>query len=148
MISTHNYKNLVWVDIESPKPEDIKRVIENYNIDPSVAQELLFPSPDPTVEKHPNFIFVVLHFPAWRHTHREKIQEIDFLIGKNFIITVRYDSIDALHKFAKMFEVSEVLDKRKIEAVHAGTLFYFMMREIYQSLHDELFGRSRFARRY
>jgi len=138
MVSTHKYKNLVWADIESPTPEDIKNVIDTYNIDGEVAQELLFPSPDPTVEKYANFIFVVLHFPAWKHSHHEKVQEIDFIIGKDFIITVRYDSIDALHKFAKLFEVSEVLEKRKIEAVHAGTLFYFMMREIYQSLHDEL----------
>jgi len=99
---------------------------------------LLFPTPDPIVEKYPAYIYLVLHFPAWKHTHREKIQEIDFLIGKNFIITTRYDNIDALHKFSKMFEVSEILEKRKTEIVHAGSLFYWMMREIYHSLHDEL----------
>ena len=138
MVNTHNYKNLVWVDIESPKSEDIKEIVNTYGIDPSVAQDLLFPSANPTVEKYSNFVYAVFHFPAWRHTHREKVQEIDFIIGKEFLITVRYDTIDALHKFAKVFEVSEVLDKRKVEAVHAGTLFYFMMKEIYQALRDEL----------
>ena len=61
-----------------------------------------------------------------------------FHLQQNFIITARYDTIDPLHKFAKMFEVNEVLEKRKTEVAHAGTIFYWMMRELYQSLHDEL----------
>ena len=138
MTHTRRYKNITWVDIEDPTTEDIRLIMETYGIDPKVAQELLFASPDPLVEKYPSYIYVVLHFPAWKHTHREKIQEVDFIIGKDFIITARYDSMDALHKFSKMFEVSEVLEKRQTEAVHAGTVFYFMMREIYRSLHDEL----------
>lgn len=135
---THRYKNITWLDVEHPTADDIRLVIDTYGIEPSVAQELLFPTPDPMVERYPSYIYLVLHFPAWKHTHTEKVQEIDFLIGKNFIITARYDSIDALHKFAKMFEVSEILERGKTEVVHAGTLFYWMMRELYSSLHDEL----------
>lgn len=138
MIHTHRYKNIAWVDIEHPTADDIRVIIDTYGIEPAVAQELLFPSPDPIVERYASYIYLVLHFPAWKHTHREKIQEIDFIIGKDFVITARYDSIDALHKFGKIFEVSEILEKRNTEAVHAGSLFYWMMREIYQSLHDEL----------
>ncbi len=138
MIHTHRYRNITWVDIEHPTAEDIRNIIDTYGIEPAVAQELLFPTPDPMVERYAAYIYLVLHFPAWKHTHSEKIQEIDFLIGKDFIITARYDSIDALHKFGKVFEVSEILEKKNTEVVHAGSLFYWMMREIYQSLHDEL----------
>jgi len=138
MTHTHRYKNITWVDIEHPTPDDVRAIIGEYKIEPAVAQELLFPTPDPLVERYPNYIYLVIHFPAWKHTHREKVQEIDFLIGKDFIISARYDSIDALHKFSKMFEVSEILERRQTEVVHAGSLFYWMMREIYLSLHDEL----------
>ncbi len=138
MIHTHRYKNITWLDIEQPTAEDIRFVIKTYNIEPPVAQELLFPTPDPMIERYSSYIYLVLHFPVWKHTHREKIQEIDFLIGNDFLITARYDSIDALHKFAKIFEVSEILEKNHTEIAHGGTLFYWMMRELYQSLHDEL----------
>ena len=138
MIHTRRYKNIAWTDIEHPTVEDIRSIIKTYYIEPAVAQELLFPTPDPMVEKYANYIYLVIHFPAWKHTHREKIQEMDFIIGKDFIITARYDSIDAIHKFSKIFEVSEILERRQTEVVHAGSLFYWMMREIYQSLHDEL----------
>lgn len=138
MIHTYRYKNITWVDIEQPNPEDIRLIISTYGIEPTIAEELLFATPDQMVEKYSSYLYLVLHFPAWKHTHSGKIQEIDFIIGRDFIITARYDSIDALHKFGKKFEVFEVLERRKTEAVHAGSLFYFMMREIYQSLHDEL----------
>ncbi len=138
MIRTYRYKNITWVDMESPRPEDIRLIISTYGIEPAVAEELLFPSPDQMLEKYSSYIYLVLHFPAWKHTHSGKIQEIDFIIGRDFIITARYDSVDALHKFAKKFEVFEVLNKRATEVMHAGSVFYFMMREIYQSLRDEL----------
>jgi len=138
MIHTYRYKNITWVDIEKPEPEDIRLIISTYGIEPAIAEELLFATPDQMIEKYSSYLYLVLHFPAWKHTHSGKIQEIDFIIGKDFIVTARYDSIDALHKFAKKFEVFEVLNKRQTEAVHAGSLFYWMMREIYQSLHDEL----------
>ena len=105
---------------------------------PQSRKNFFSPTPDPIVERYASYIYLVLHFPAWKHTHKERVQEIDFLIGKDFVITARYDNIDALHKFGKVFEVSEILEKRNTEVVHAGSLFYWMMREIYQSLHDEL----------
>ena len=138
MIHSHRYKNIVWLDVEQPTTDDVRLLIDKHGIEPSIAQELLFPTPDSMVERYPAYIYLVLHFPAWKHSHREKIQEIDFIIGKDFIITARYDGIDGLHKFSKIFEVSEVLEKGSTEVVHAGTLFYWMMREMYSSLHDEL----------
>ncbi len=138
MIKRRIYKQLVWVDIENPTSEEIKGIMEEFGLNLSVAQELLLPTIKPRVELYRDFIYLILHFPALKHAHSEDInQEIDFVIGKNFIITTRYDSIDPLNKFSKIFEVNSILDKSNI-GDHAGYIFYYMIKEMYQSLGNEL----------
>ncbi len=138
MTNTYSYKEVTWVDLESPTREEVREVIEKYDIPPLAAEDLLLPTLRPKVDVYPGFIYLVLRFPAWKHSHKENSQEIDFIIGKNFIVTARYDSIDPIHKFAKMFEVNSVLDRNTLIGKHAGYMFYYMIREIYHSLSDEL----------
>lgn len=137
MLSRYTYHDLTWIDLESPTHEEIRTLMEEFNIHPIVADELLGPSLRPKVDRYPDFIYLILHFPAIRHSHTTSQQEVDFLIGKKFIITVRYDLLDPLHKFSKIFEVNSILDKSDIGA-HAGFLFFYMIRKIYASLGHEL----------
>jgi magnesium transporter len=113
--------------------------MDEYNIHPLIAEELLLPSLKPRVEFYPDsVIYLILHFPASKHTHSiEQNQEIDFIIGKNFLITTRYDTIDPLHKFAKVFEVNSILDKHDI-GEHAGYVFFYMVQKLYQAIEHEL----------
>ena len=138
MISVYKHKHLSWIDVESPTPEEVRSLMEKYDIDPLVADELLLPTLKPRVDVYPHFLYLILHFPALRHTHNnDRNQEIDFIIGKDFLITTRYDNIDPLHKFSKVFEVNSVLNKSDI-GEHAGHLFFYMVRKLYKSLEHEL----------
>jgi magnesium transporter len=137
MISRNKYRDLLWIDVERPSHEEIRTLMEEFDIHPIVADELLTPSLRPKVDHYENFIYLILHFPAIRHSHASTTQEVDFIIGKNFIITVRYELLDPLHKFSKVFEVNSILDKSDI-GEHAGYLFFYMIRKIYSSLQHEL----------
>ena len=137
MIARYKYRDLEWIDIESPTHEEVRKIMEEFDIHPVVADELLAPSLRPRVDHYEHFIYLILHFPAIRHTHKSKAQEVDFIIGKKFLITVRYELLDPLHKFSKVFEVNSILDKSEI-GEHAGYLFFYMMRKIYASLGHEL----------
>lgn len=137
MISRNKYRDLTWIDCERPSHEEIRALMEEYDIHPIVADELLTPSLRPKVDHYENFIYLILHFPAIRHSHSNATQEVDFIIGKKFIITVRYELLDPLHKFSKVFEVNSILDKSDI-GEHAGFLFFYMIRKIYSSLQHEL----------
>ena len=127
----------MWIDAERPTHEEIRALMEEFDIHPIVADELLTPSLRPKVDHYENFIYLILHFPAIRHSHSNVSQEVDFIIGKKFIITVRYELLDPLHKFSKVFEVNSILDKSDI-GEHAGFLFFYMIRKIYSSLQHEL----------
>lgn len=137
MISRYKYHTLTWVDMESPTNDEVRQIMEEFDIHPIAADELLGPSLRPKVDHYDNFIYLILHFPAIRHSHQTKSQEVDFIIGKQFLITVRYELLDPLHKFSKVFEVNSILDKSEI-GDHAGFLFFYMIRKIYSSLGHEL----------
>lgn len=137
MLNRHTHGAITWIDLESPTQDEVRMLISEFALDAFVAEELLFPSVKPRCEAHPHYLYVILHFPALKHAHRVREQEIDFIIGHDFIITSHYDTIDPLHKFAKVFEVNSVLDKSNI-GEHAGFVFYYMLRKMYKSVEHEL----------
>ncbi|MEY2703037.1 MAG: hypothetical protein RLY43_1675 [Bacteroidota bacterium] len=130
------YKNVKWIDLENPTSTEVRQLIEEFDITPIVANELISPSVRSHVDVHPKFLYLILHFP-YSHspnadeTETKKTQEVDFIIGKDFIITTHYDSIDALHDFSKVFEVQSILDKSDL-ANHGGYIFFYMMKHLYK----------------
>lgn len=122
------------MDLESPTPEEVKQVVDAYQIHPLVANELTMPTIRPKVDLYRNFIYLILHFPSLHRKADDQLdQEVDFVIGKDFIITARYGEVDALTAFAKEFEVESVLEKGVL-GEHAGFIFFAMMKRIYDSI--------------
>ncbi len=140
MLSRNTYKKLIWIDTQSPTKEEVRELMKEFDIHPVIAQELLTPTMRPRVDLYDNFIYLILHFPIFEHKHdNENSQEIDFIIGKNFLITTHYDMVDPLHEFSKVFEVNSIIDKSNM-GDHAGFLFFYLIKELYKSLANELNG--------
>jgi magnesium transporter len=138
MLKKQNYQAITWVDSESPTKEEARSLMEEYSLSPEVAQDILLPTFKDRIVSGKDYVYLVLHFPAFKHSHHKSHrQEIDFVIGKNFIITNRYESIDSMDKYSKIFEVNSILNKNP-ENIGSGELFLAIMRTIYQSLSDEL----------
>jgi magnesium transporter len=134
MITTRAFMGQVWVDLNSPTEEEINSLILTQNISPTIAKDLLAPTPTQYAKEEGDAIYTVLHIPILKHSHAtEDSQEVDFIIKANSVVTARYDSIDALHYFAKQVEVSEILNKGK-----NSHLFFCLMKEIYRGMADEL----------
>lgn len=121
----------------SPTPAEVRALMHEFAIDPLIAEELLLPSYKPKVEKRGDVVYVILHFPMLRSGHQAPEQEIDFLIGKHFLITTRYENIDPLHSFARAFEVDGVLGK-DASMTHGGHLFISMVSNLYRALENGL----------
>ncbi len=138
MISKYTYKKLTWVDLESPTNEEILSLIEQYNLPLLVGEEIAGTTLRSKVDVYPNALYLVLHFPSLSHTNSEPCeQEVDFIIGKDFLITIHYELIDPLHEFSKVFEANSILDKSMM-GDHAGFLFFYIIRELYKHLAHEL----------
>lgn len=139
MIKRYQYDSITWVDLNQPTEEDVAVISKEFSIDSIISHDLLTPTPRPKVEIGNGYLYTVLHFPVSKHTHMEDCssQEVDFIVGKNFVITVRYEIIDTLEQLAKEVEVKSIvtegLDKRSGEL-----LFFIMLKELYESVENEL----------
>ena len=138
MVKNYTWGKDSWVDLHNPTAEEIKQIIDTYNIHPFVAKEMTSATQKPRVEYHDGYVFCILHFPVLRHSHStDTHQEIDFIVGKNLLITTRYDTVDALHKFGKEMEVKEILDKDHEQKI-SSIVFPTMLRELYAGIFDEI----------
>ena len=138
MIKKYTHKTITWVDVENPTSNEVRSLMEEYSIDPNVARELQLPSYKEKIVLHKKYLYMVMHFPVLRHSNNgNNDQEIDFVVGRNFIITTRYETIDAIERFAKFFEVNSILEKGIMED-HAGYVLYYIIKELYKSVSDEL----------
>lgn len=137
MIQKHTWNKETWIDIDRGTSEEIDSIVNEYDLDPYVAKELTSPTPKSRIEFHKDYIYLILHFPVFKHTHGKELkQEIDFVIGKNFLLTAHYNTIDAILKLSKQLDVEEILSKNvSTEGHHVFGLFF---RELYSSLNDEL----------
>jgi magnesium transporter len=136
MLTRYVQRHLTWVDLVSPTQSEVRSLMDEFEIDPSFANELLTESYKPKVERRGELIYVILHFPLLRGMGKTPEEEIDFLIGKNFLITARYAQSDPLHLFAKAFEVNQVLGQNAAVS-HGGHLFAAMARNLYRALSGE-----------
>jgi magnesium transporter len=136
MLTRYGQKNAVWIDLVSPTPTEVRGLMQEFGIDPLIAEELLVPSFKSKVERRGEVIYVILHFPVLRGMGQRAEQEIDFVIGKDFLITTRYGTVDPLHAMAQAFEVNTVLG-RPIAHLNGGHLFTSMTRALYEGLINE-----------
>lgn len=140
MIKTYSHRHITWLDVEAPTPEDVNALVKAYKLHPLVGEELLGPSKSSKAAIYKDYVYLVLTFPIRvrqddHHIIEEK--EIDFIVGKNFIITGHYEVVQAIHAFARAFEANSILDKEKT-ADHAGHIFYYMMRRMYNHMSADL----------
>ncbi|HEY4487783.1 MAG TPA: CorA family divalent cation transporter [Candidatus Paceibacterota bacterium] len=137
MHARHEYGDIVWIDLESPNALEVRQIAAEFDLAESVAEELISPTTKARSEFYSDYLYIVLQFPALKHSHKSAQQEVDFVIGRDFLITVRYDTIDQMHKFAKVFEAQAMLHTYQ-GGEHAGFLFYYILRKIYRGLDNEL----------
>lgn len=132
MITRYTYGDITWIDVDKPTREDITLIGDEFSLHPILRDDLLTASLRQKVDSYENCIYLILHFPVPHHERAHAIHEVDFIVGKNFLITTRYDALDPLHYFAKAFEVNAILEKNPPNE-HAGFILFFMLRKLYES---------------
>lgn len=137
MHARHEHGGLVWLDLESPTKDEMRGIAAEFDIAPPIASELMTSGSKPRAESLGSYLYIVMHFPSLRSSGRDRRQEVDFLIGKNFLITAHYAAIAPLHSLFKAFEANAALTTEPL-GDHAGYLFYYTMRKLYQGIDHQL----------
>lgn len=133
MISRYSYHDVTWVDMESPSKDEISHIIEEFSLPTIIGEEAISNTLHSKVDLYENLIYMILHFPP-SSKDEDKItdQEIDFIISKNFIVTVHYEKIYSLEQFKKTFEMINSSNQINNNLKHGELIFIEMMKELYR----------------
>jgi len=137
MISTYKYCGVTWVDLECPTQDELLHVISEYQVPENLLQQLITETLLSKVDSYDDMIYLVLHFPRIYNERRMSDLEIDFILGKDFLITVHYEFSNAIYDFARNLEINVMLGK-EIKNVHAGHLFHSIIIESYKQAGNKL----------
>jgi magnesium transporter len=131
MLSEIKTKKVSWINLESPTKTEIAELQKKYALHPLVAEELNQPTIRPKADIYDENIYLILHFPIYDIKKRTSAsKEIDFVIGKNLLITVHYDIITPLDEFFKMTGIDSLL-RKKVLAENSGFAFFYLLKQLY-----------------
>ncbi|MDP2655397.1 MAG: CorA family divalent cation transporter [bacterium] len=137
MIFRHEYLKGVWVDLEQPNENDIRQLAEEFSLGEHIEKELLYPTPMPLVSVDENMALLVLHFPMHGVNDGEtKSQEVDIVVGKNFIITVRYEVVAPLHHLKKLLEAQNLVEGHT--QITTDVFLEVLFAHLYTSVRDHI----------
>lgn len=137
MITRHTRGKITWIDLESPTHDELAGVMTQFSIDPRIEDEIISPTPYPITIAFPAYIYVILHFPTSQIGGGTRNQEVDIIVGKDFLITARYEVIDSLHNLHKVFEAEELLGL-PARAIRADVLLERVLRRLYGAMSSEI----------
>ncbi len=92
-------KSLVWVDFSDIDDNDIDLLTSIFNLHPLTIEDFIMPNARPKVEHFKDYLFLIM-FSLESNNGQEKgkirVAELDFCLGKNFLITFHDHSIGSL----------------------------------------------------
>ncbi len=137
MIERFIYKSAIWVDLYKPTTEEIRQVITEFSISPSLTQDFHGPVPRSEAVVAEKVIKMTMDFPTVKRTDITQPHEIKFLVSKEFLITVRYEDISAVDNFKKDFEVLITLRKTS-SSLTGANIFISLINELYEATATKL----------
>src|SRR5262245_8618866 len=88
---------LRWINIEEPRPVDRAWLEEHYDFHPLDYEDVFSRNQRPKVDEYDDYLFVVLHFPAYDKTLRRlSAAELDVFVGPDYVVTLPNQPIQPL----------------------------------------------------
>ncbi len=79
---------LIWVDLFEPTPEETTSILEDvFSFHPLAIEDCLSVSRYPKIEDYEDYLFLVMHAVAFNKEEQFRTTELDFFIGKSFLVT-------------------------------------------------------------
>lgn len=123
--------SVTWINIVRPEVLEIKKILLENNLNDSLAEEIVRPTATTKVDTMRGAAYLTLHFPFIKD-NKIAIEEVDFLIKSNLLITSSYKEIPFLKNFGENFEAE--IKKEK----HGGEIFSLLVKYIYKQIKIEV----------
>lgn len=143
MVNEQQSEPFVWLDASNPEREEVRALAERFDLDLTIAEDILQPASGAYSATGEHYVFIALHLPIPNHdTNIVGEAELDILIGKDWLITAHNDPIPALEEVLQVMHTEQTHNHHApLKPVEGAAL---MLATLYRSLHDELtFMRGR-----
>jgi magnesium transporter len=135
MLFRYTYHGGVWVDLEHPTEDEIRAVTKEFGVSERLEAELFSPTPSPLVAGDSAVAFLALHFPTPGADSGDiRDQEIDVIVGHAFIITVRYEVVEPIHRLQKLLKTEQLISPK--DTMTTDVLLEILFAHLYTSMRD------------
>jgi magnesium transporter len=126
-------KRLTWIDIQHPTREKMKMVEESYLFHELNIQDCLSKIQIPKIDRHDDYIFVILHFPTIVKEGIPSSTQLAIFVGFDYLVTVQQGELRAL---TEMFQHCKINEKQRDSFMGASS--GFLLHSIIDLLVDDL----------
>jgi magnesium transporter len=144
---------VLWLDMEAATPQEIALLRKPFAIPAAAVDECREFTPLPKVEDFGAFLLATLHRVQFdEHSRRMSLREIEFIVARNWLVTVRQDSSTSVAEIQRRIRQNPELLREgparlMAEIVDAITSRYFPMTEFLErevdALETEMLDRRR-----
>jgi magnesium transporter len=148
---------LTWVHLDAPAPDEAAELAARFGWHPLDLEDVLSKRQRPKVDEYPEYLFAVLHFPAYdKAVQRLNAAELDLFLGPNFLITLpTVELLPVTRLFGRCQEDDEL--RKTLFSKGSGYLLYHVLDDLFDycfpildkighkldSIEDEMFeGRA------
>lgn len=134
-IQSITYNSLTWIDIPQPTAQDVTYLQDHFPFHPLDFEDLVSGQQRPKLDEYDDYLFLVLHFPAFdKRTRVTKASEINLFVGPNFLITIHKGKVWPLDR---LFEACE--GSTNLQAENMGKGPGFLLYRIIDKMVDNFF---------
>ena len=96
---------VAWIDLYKPTKEEFESVAQELELSPRVIEGAIKPQQRPKLVLYGDSLFVVLKTARYLdEPEKVDFSEVHVLVGKSFIVTVRYEAIPALEEVRRRLD--------------------------------------------
>src|ERR671918_467371 len=96
---------VAWIDLYKPTQEEFESIAQELELPSRVIEDAIKPQQRPKLVRYHHSLFVVLKTARYLdEPERVDFSEAHVLVGKDFVVTVRYEEIPALDEVRRRLE--------------------------------------------
>jgi magnesium transporter len=125
-------KNLKWVDISNVDDTDLLYLKDNFRFHPLDFEDVVAQSTRTKIDEYDDYHFIILLFPIINQDTGEiRPAEVDFFVGKNYLVTVHDGSMKTLVNLVKNVAAYDNV-RQQYMASNAGFLIFSILELLFK----------------
>jgi len=124
-------QGLTWVHLDAPTGDEAAQLAERFGWHPLDLEDVLSKRQRPKVDEYPEYLFAVLHFPAYdKAVQRLNAAELDLFLGPDFLITLpNVELLPVTRLFLRCQEDEEL--REALFSKGSGYLLYHVLDDLF-----------------